>query len=380
MRDLYFGLDLGHHEIKLSVLEEDNFGKFIIHNQSIKNEYLKGGEILEIESLVDLLENLIYNTINSFNINKINELTVCLNLPNFQNYTQKGYTFIENNVTKNDITKAINTARTSLIINNQEILLEESIKFILDNNQEIRDPLGFAGRRLDVEVFFISCQKNILDKIRHIFNELKINNIKFCPSFYAASKICLNKKDKEIGVGILDLGAEITTLAIFQYGKLIHYKSFNFGGENLTQDLAIYLKADVEEAEKIKIDFFNNHLIKDKNKNIKIKKFIEKKIKDYFERDNLKQYLKEIKSYYKLPSGIILTGSFAKIIDLDNLLKNLFDIHLKLCKDELKIFEKDEDILKYSASAGCALITRENNYESKNDWFKKIKDFFSFRY
>ncbi|GIW66239.1 MAG: hypothetical protein KatS3mg095_0137 [Candidatus Parcubacteria bacterium] len=380
MRDFYFGLDLGHYEVKFSILEEDNTGKFITYNQSLKNEYLKEGEILENESLINLLENLFYNTLESLNINKINSISVCFNFPYLQSYIQKSHSIIENNVKKDDIKKAINTARTSLIINNQEILVEEPLKFILDNNQEIRDPLGFNARRLDVEVLFIGCHKTILNKIRNILYELKIGQINFLPSFYASSKVCLNKKDKEIGVGILDLGSEITTLAIFQYGKLVNYKTFNFGGATLTEDLAMYLKIDIEEAEKLKLDFFNNQLSKDKKKNLKIKKFIEKKIKDYFDKNNLRNYLKDIKNKYRLPAGIVLTGGSARIINLDGLLKNIFDIQIRLPKNDLEIFEKTDDILKYSGSVGCALIEKEINHETKNDWFKKLKDIFTFRY
>ncbi|MCS7183775.1 MAG: pilus assembly protein PilM [Patescibacteria group bacterium] len=377
MKNIYFGLDFGHYEIKLSVLEEDPLGKLISYNHSIRNENLREGEILDQDALFHSLENLFSNILNSFNIAKIDNLIISFNFPHFQNYFQKGHSIFEGNVQEEDLERAIKTARTSLLINNQEILVEEPIKFILDGNQEIRDPLGFTGRRLDVEVFFITCHKSILDKFRNVFKRLEINKINFIPSFYAASKVCLSKKDKEIGVGLIDFGSENTTISFFQYGKLINYKSYKFGGEKLTEDLAINLKIDIEEAEKLKIAFFNNQLAKEGKKKLKIKKFIEKKIKEYFEKNNLRSYLKEIKNNYRLPAGIIVIGSFAKIIHLDNLIKNFFDFQLKLSKDDLGLFEKQDDLLKYSASVGCALIAKELDYKNEN-WLQKIKNFFRF--
>lgn len=378
MKELYFGLDLGHYEIKLSILEEDISGKLISYNHSIKNEYLKKGEILETDDLINSLANLFDNTLSSFNISKINNLGVCFNFSYFQSYLQKGHSIFEGNIKEEDIERAIKTARTSLLINNQEILVEEPIKFFLDGHQEIRDPLGFSGRRLDVEVFFITCHKSIINKFSNILNELKINKVVFYPAFYAASKVCLTKRDKEIGTILLDLGAENTTLAVFQRGKLINYHSFDFGGEKLTEDLALYLKIDLEEAEKLKLDFFNNYLDKDSKKKSKVKKFIEKKIKEYVEKSGLKSYLKEIKYSFRLPGGIIAVGSFAKILNFDNLLKNIFDIQIKLPKNIYDIFEKDDDILKYSASVGCALLNKEV-INKEYGWFQKIKNFFSFR-
>lgn len=378
MKNLYFGLDLGHYEIKLSLIEEDNSGKLISYNHSIKNDYLKEGEIIETESLVNNLDNLFDTILSSFNISRIDQLSVCFNFPYFQTHFQKGHSIFEGNIKEEDIERAIKTARTSLLLNNQEILVEEPIKFILDGNQEIRDPLGFTGRRLDVEVYFITCHKSILEKFKNIFNELKITKVSFFPSFYVSSKVCLNKKDKEIGTGLLDLGAETVSLSIFQYGKLIDCRFFKFGGEKLTEDLAINLKLDLEEAEKFKLDFFNNKIEKDGKKKLKIKKIIEKTIKEYIEKSSLKNYLKEIKSNYRLPGGIILTGNFARIIHFDNLLKNMFDFQIRLPKDYFEIFENDDDILKYSASVGCALIEKEI-MSKKNDWLQKIKNFFNFR-
>jgi len=379
MRNFYFGLDLGHYEIKFCLLEEDNLGKFTAYNHSLRNEYLKEEEIIEFDALVNDLDNFIFNILQNFNINKIDKIYVAFNSHCFQSYFQKGHTIFEGNIEEKDIERAIKTAKTSLIINNQEILIEEPIKFILDGEQEIRNPIGFSGRRLDIEAIFITCHKSILTKLQNIFNELKINNVFFVPAFYAASKICLSKKEKEIGVGLLDLGAETTTLSIFQYNKLMNYKSFKFGGDHLIQDLAIHFKIDIEEAEKIQLDFLNDQIGKDSKKKIKIKKFIEKKLKEYFEKSGLKNYLKDIKNNYRLPGGVILNGSFAKIFNFDSLIKNIIDMQVKLPKaDYLEIFKNTDDILKYSTAVGCALMNKES-FDKKNDWFEKIKNFFTFR-
>ncbi len=97
---------------------------------------------------------------------------------------------------------------------------------------------------------FITCHEIITQKLRDIFKEIKIKNIKFLPSFYASSRVALSKRDKEVGVALLDLGAEITTLSIFKNNKLVNFKNFNFGGETITQDLAMHLSTQILRRQK----------------------------------------------------------------------------------------------------------------------------------
>jgi len=381
MRNLHLGIDFGHYEIKLTVLEEDVNGQHLTYNFSLLNNNFKGEEILNKENIINSLDEFLGAVANSLSISSIKEICLAFNVSNFNLSLQKGHTILDNYVKKEDIEKAIKIAKTSLLINHQEIILSEVLKFIIDSQQEIRDPLGFEARKLDVEVLFITCHEIIIQKLKDIFKDIKIREIKFLPSFYASSKIALSKRDKEVGVALLDLGAETTNLSIFKNNKLITFKNFNFGGETLTQDLAIYLKIDLDEAEEIKKNFFNQYKNGAAKKNLKISKiknFIEKKIKYYFEESGIKNYFKNISKEIKIPAGLILVGGFSSIINLDNFLKNIFDCQVKLPKDELNLFKNKEDIIKYSASAGCALEIKSNLNQDGNLW-QKIKNFFGFK-
>ncbi len=381
MRKFYFGLDLGHYDVKLSVLEETTDGRLISYNTSVKNEFFRKNDIIETESLSNLLNNLILNTLETFGLKKIDKINLAISLNSFQKHIQKGHAIFEDNVKQEDIDKTIRTAKNFLLLNNQEVLIEEPLKFLIDGIQEIRDPLGFAGKRLDAEVLFITCHKSIYDKIKSVFKNLGLDIGKIIPSLYAASKVCLSKKDKEIGVGLIDIGAETTGVGIFYEGKLSEISIFDFGSEIIFQDLALYLKNDLEEIEKIKLELLKKESISDKKiqkKKDKFKKqifkFIEKKLKEYMSEYKIKDYFKNIKKEYKLPGGLILIGGFSVFEEIPNIIKNVLEMPLKPPKDELKIFEDESELIKFCASAGAALISKDEYKEY--GFFEKIKNIF----
>jgi len=381
MRNFYFGLDLGHYEIKFTVLEETYDGRLISYNTSLKNEYFRKNDIIEQENLISLINNILENTLETFEIKKIEKLNISLTLPSFQKHVQKGHAIFEDNVKEEDIKKTIRTAKNFLLLNNQEVLIEEPLKFLIDGIQEVRDPLGFAGKRLDADVLFITCYRSFYEKIKNIFKELNLEIENIFPSVYSSSKVCLAKKDKEMGVGLIDIGGETTSIGIFNEGKLVDMAVFDFGSEILYQDLALYLKVDFEEIEKIKSELHKPAGVTSKKINKKeeklkqqIFKFFEKKLKEYFEELKVKDYIKNIKKEYKLPAGLVMIGGFSLYENSLNLLKNILEISIKFPKDEFNIFENEYELRKFSSSAGAALMLRDLSKEY--GLLEKIKKFF----
>jgi cell division protein FtsA len=381
MRNFYFGLDLGHYEIKFTVLEETYDGRLISYNTSLKNEYFRKNDIIEQENLISLISNILENTLETFEIKKIEKLNISLTLPSFQKHIQKGHAIFEDNVKEEDIKKTIRTAKNFLLLNNQEVLIEEPLKFLIDGIQEVRDPLGFAGKRLDADVLFITCFRSFYEKIKNIFKALNLEIDNIFPSIYSSSKVCLSKKDKEMGVGLIDIGGETTSIGIFNEGKLVDMAVFDFGSEILYQDLALYLKVDLEEIEKIKSELHKLAAVTSKKINKKeeklkqqVFKFFEKKLREYFEELKVKDYIKNIKKEYKLPAGLVIIGGFSLYENSLNLLKNILEISIKFPKDELNIFENEYELRKFSSSAGAALMLRDLSKEY--GLLEKIKKFF----
>lgn len=378
MRKFYIGLDLGHYEIKFSVLEEVEGGDLVLYNSCVKNENFYKNEIIDPANLSSILENIFNQISETFQLKRIDKINLSFNLSNFNSFLQKGHVILENNVTKHDVERVIKNAKNFALLPNQKIILEEPLKFIIDGEQEVRDPVGFYGRRLDAEVFLISCNQAFFNKIEEIFKNLGIEINKILPSTYISAKYFLSKKDKEMGVGVFEVGDSVTVLGVFREGRLDYFKSFDFGSKYIFEDLAMYLKSDLEEIEKLKIELFKKEdevkKLK-KSKKISIVKFIEKKLKEYFDSLKLKENLKEIKKQIKLPGGLVIFGTFLYNLELENFLKSYFELQVKFPKDEIKLFDNEKDLLKFSASAGSAFLLKELSHE-ESIW-DRVKNIFN---
>ncbi|MCL4358464.1 hypothetical protein M1525_01475, partial [Patescibacteria group bacterium] len=149
MRNFYFGLDLGHAEWKFSALEELADGNFVFFNQAIKNEFIRKGEIIDQANFEEQLKLVLENLSESLGSYPIRDITLTISFPQTQTYFQKGYVIFENNIKEEDIEKALRVTRASINLANQEILLEKPYRYILDTEEELRDPIGMAGRRLE---------------------------------------------------------------------------------------------------------------------------------------------------------------------------------------------------------------------------------------
>ncbi len=389
MRNFYFGLDLGHAEWKFSALEELADGNFVFFNQAIKNEFIRKGEIIDQANFEEQLKLVLENLSESLGSYPIRDITLAISFPQTQTYFQKGYVIFENNIKEEDIEKALRVTRASINLANQEILLEKPYRYILDTEEELRDPIGMAGRRLDVEAILLTVHRSQIEKIRQVFKNIGISINSILPSAYAKSLISISKRDKDIGVGFLDLGAETTSFLVFSEGNLVQFKIFPWGNQNLTEELAIRYKIDLVDAEELKKFVFSQARDEKGKKPTTIKlekntfsrnlvsKFLEKILKKYIDENGLADFLKETRKKFKMPGGLILSGGLAQVNELSDLFKKTLEAPIKLPKNELnyiKVNHDDEDFIKFSASLACAYNSAQQ--VDRSNIFSKIKKIF----
>ena len=164
------------------------------------------------------------------------------------------------------------------------------------------------------------------------------------PSAVASAQGVLTPQQKELGVALLDIGAGTTDLAVYEEGDLIHLAVLPIGANNITNDLAIGLKTDIEIAERIKIEY-GFCVFQGSNKREKIDvgeeeplvfskkqlvKIIEARVSQIFKEIN--KELKKIGKEKSLPSGVVLTGGCAKLPKIVELAKREFKLPVKIGK------------------------------------------------
>lgn len=274
----------------------------------------------------------------------ISSVWVSINDPHIKCEKSKGVVAIsksDGEVTEDDIERAIEAARALSVPPNYEILHVIPVKYSVDNQEDIKDPIGMTGVRLEVETIIIQgMSSQIKNLTKAIYRTgLDIEDLVLSP--LAAAEAVVNSKQKELGVALVNIGASTTSLAVFEEGELLHTAVIPIGSEHVTSDIAIGLRCPINLAERIKLEYGSanpnqftkkdeidiSELAKDEEVNDQndtisrkyIAEIIEARVEEIFEK--VDQEFKKIERSGMLPAGVFLVGGGIKLKDVVDVAK-----------------------------------------------------------
>jgi len=158
-------------------------------------------------------------------------------------------------IVKADIDRVIDAARAVAIPMDREVIHVLPQEFIVDDQAGIRNPIGMAGVRLEAKIHIVTGAVTSAHNIVKCANRAGLDVCDIVLESLASGEAVLTDEEKELGTGLLDLGGGTTDLAIFSGHNIRHTFVLALGGDNLTNDIAIGLRAPLAEAEKIKKKF-----------------------------------------------------------------------------------------------------------------------------
>lgn len=260
--EIVAGLDIGSSSIKLVIgqyKEEQGDDRLsVIGAVSCPSAGIgKGGLINSMEDVVSSLSACLEKAERLVGL-PINSVWLSFNNSKIKYEKTKGVAIISKNdgeIDYSDIERAIDSAKSFPVPNNYEIIDSIPIRYNIDSQEDVKNPIGMNGVRLEVEVLVVlalSGQINNLIKIVHRAN-LDIAGILLSPLSLASS--FLSSKERELGSAVVDIGATTTSLAVYEDGNLMHLAVLPIGSEYITSDIALGLKCPISLAEKIKINF-----------------------------------------------------------------------------------------------------------------------------
>lgn len=248
-------------------------------------------------------------------------------------------------ITREDVRRVIDQARALSIPPDREIIHIIPQEFIVDEQDGIKDPLGMSGIKLEVNVHIVTSAitslqnlKNCLEKAGIGIQEIVLNQI-------ATSYSVLTHDEKELGVGLIDIGAGTTEVAIFERDALWYTSTIPLGGDNFTNDIAVGLRTPIPEAEKIKKKYGCVALpVNEEQETIEVPTVGKSKKSRVLSRQILADIIQpraeeifrlvdaDIKrmGYEKsLNSGLVLTGGTALLDGLEEVAEEIFDLPVR---------------------------------------------------
>ncbi len=230
----------------------------------------------------------------------------------------------DHEIAADDLARIEEVATLGKVPPNREILEVVPHTYRLDGQDNIKDPLGMTGTRLEINANVVSALAPHVTNLQKTAELAKVAPHVITPAAVAAARAVLNESQLENGVAVIDLGGATTSVAVFEEGDLQFVSVIPVGGVNITNDLAIGLKTDPEIAEKVKLAHAtaSGRTSHDKvsvkhDKDIyefaihDIDEIVEARLEEIFEA--VHKELKKAGRAGQLPSGVVLTGGTANL-------------------------------------------------------------------
>ncbi len=387
-------LDIGSGSIKILAVskkpEEESFE--VLAKEEEISFGVRKGVVIDISKVSEIISSLKEKIEQDFG-GKINSVYANIGGGHLFSISSRGLVSVsraDQKISEEDVERVLQAARTiSLSSHNKEIIEVFPKDFIVDGEGGIKQPVGMQGVRLETDALALCGFSPYIRNLNQAISDSDFQLNSLIPVSLASSRAVLTPKEKELGTCVLDIGAGTTSLAVFEEENLIHVAVFPVGSANITNDLAICLKTDIDTAERIKLEFGDCRLSsKSEGKNKE-----EKKIKigssSLIENDRIgeeeplvfskkilrdiigarvseifglaSKELKKISRQKLLPAGIVLTGGGAKLPGIKNLAKKDFKLPCRIGTSNLfPDFQNDP-----SLSTLCGLILEGTESEEE---------------
>ena len=253
-KNLIVGLDIGTSKVVAVVAELFPDGRLeVIGMGSHESKGLKKGVVVNIEATVNAIQRALEEAELMADC-KISSAYAGIAGSHIRSFNSTGMVAVKDReVSALDVERAVETAKAVNIPTDQQILHVLRQEFIIDGQEDVREPIGMSGVRLEVKVHIVtgavSAAQNIVKCVRRC--GLEVNDLILQP--LASARAVLSDDERELGVCLLDIGGGTTDLAVFTHGAIRHTAVIPIAGSQITSDIAMALRTPTAEAESLKL-------------------------------------------------------------------------------------------------------------------------------
>lgn len=151
-----------------------------------------------------------------------------------------------------DVSRVLNSAAIVSIPQGQQIIDIIPEQYIVDGYDEIKDPIGMSGIRLEVEASIITSSTTTSLNIVKSINKAGLKVLGIIMEPFALAESILTKDEKELGVLLIDIGAGTSDISLFRNNKLIYSNILPIAGNHITTDISIGLRIPFDKSEELK--------------------------------------------------------------------------------------------------------------------------------
>lgn len=387
------GIDIGSAQIKIAVVqfvyekvgEGNKLVPKILGTGLAPSRGVRRGYVEDPEELGESLMLALRNAEKSSGI-KIKHAEIGVGDNGLTAFASTGFTMVSRadmEITDLDMTKATEVSEETIpksFTQNKRILHRVPVASKIDGKQVFDGkPIGMKGSKLEVKNLFITCLE---PHLAHMVKSLEANNVEIedvVASPIASSLACISKSQKMAGCILVNIGAGTTSLIVYEDNLPVSLEVIPFGGNDITNDIALGLKISLEEAEAVKVGAQTFTSVSKK----KLDEIIEARLSDIFEL--IESHLKKINRNAMLPAGIFLTGGGSKLAGIDVFARDFLKLPAKIVSIPTGQAGKVAEPI-WSVAYGLCLVGAQSGstesiggesglFTSKNKIFSWLKQF-----
>ncbi|MFZ2353479.1 cell division protein FtsA [Paucilactobacillus nenjiangensis] len=370
---IYVGLDIGTTSIKAIVCENVKGQLNVVGVGSEQSAGLNRGIIVDIDKTAAAIKKAVAQAQEKSNVT-IEEVVVGIPANLLKIEKSRGMITIADQSQAREINDqdVVNVAKEAIMQSlppEREIIDLKADEFIVDGFNDIRDPRGMVGVRLELHATLYTGPKTVVHNTKKALEKAGIKVKDLVVSPLAIGDTILNDGEKDFGTVVIDIGGGQSTTSVIHDHRLKYSYIDPEGGQYITKDISVVLNTSLASAERLKRDYgyANSDTVSPENtftvdvvgqsKPVEfteqyIAEIIQARVEQIFERIN--QKLQTINAL-ELPGGIVITGGVAALPGITDLAEQYFGVHVRAyVPDQMGIrhpsFTQGFALTKYEAS------------------------------
>jgi cell division protein FtsA len=340
----YIGLDIGTTAARCVVgeLSSESAAPRIIGYGSSENSGMRKGNVAHIDEVAQAVINAVSEA-ERMSGREIKTATINVNGAHVEGLNSTGVIAIsspDRQISVEDRARVEEAATIVQLPANKEIIQVFAKNYRLDEQDNIKDPVGMHGVRLEVDTHILTASAPALKSIDHVLGKAELMPAHRTVTSLAAAEAVLDRKQKESGVAVVDIGAATTNLVVIEDGEVEHIAVIPMGGSHITNDLAIGLKTDLDVAELVKL----KHASLSKTAHGETS-FVKNGEELRFDRETMRiivgarveemlelidREFKKIHRSKKLPGGVTFIGGTAKLPGMVEFAKEVLELPARI--------------------------------------------------
>ncbi|MGQ9617393.1 MAG: cell division protein FtsA [Candidatus Aminicenantia bacterium] len=380
------GLDVGSKKIATSVGRISEQEIEIVGVGAVESSGVLHGSIVDLQATRERIKESVRNA-EMMSAIDIDSAWVSISGVNIRSFNSRGMVAVsgkDKEITKRDKERVIEAAKAVSIPPDIEIIQFLPQEFIVDNQPGILEPVGMTGIRLEVNVHIITNSITATSNLIKCVTDSGINIKGIVPSSIASAEAVLTPDEKFLGVAVVDIGAGITDVAIYERGFLWHTFTLPIGGAHFTNDIAIGLRTPIPEAEKIKKKWGASPSTLEEDDNIEVArvgggppKIYSKKVLWEIIQSRAEELFKMIYDEIKrmgmdksLNTGVVITGGTSLLEGILEIAEDVFNLPVRR-GTPMGITGLEESVSspEFSTAVGLLFFERKGIYKTGGEGF-----------